>query len=159
MIIAIITGVITLSYLIFQSVWDIKCMQTFTLPNNAAVLISIGLYLFDCIRVHELSVHTMLPIVIAIAVIVILCKANLYGTGDKKAMIVILLMQRYWSESYPHPDMFIFLLSMWIADAFFILCNTKYLKVGPLKEKQRKAFFPFLTVGYIAGIVLDIFLI
>lgn len=138
-------------YLLCQSVSDMKTMQVYTFANNLAVILSLFLYITDCIF---LKVPPSLESVITISCIFIFSKLGIYGIGDMKAMIVIYLTLRYKSSFYPNPDTLTFLLSILIANILFLIVNKIYQKLKNLPKKKRAAYFPFLTIGYIAGLFL-----
>lgn len=153
----IITCVIVLTYLIFQSVSDAKTMQVYTLPNNIAVFAGVLLYAWDCMR-SGCFVST--SAVLVLVVIAVGYKLGTYGSGDMKAMIAIFFFLRYWHASYPHPDVCAFVFSIFVANVLFLIANAKQCAgifkkdTNENKKKNKAAYFPYLTAGYVAGVAL-----
>ncbi len=138
-------------YLLFQSISDIKTMQVYVLPNNIAVILSVILYIIDCM---VLNIFPSPENIITIGCIFLLSMLKMYGIGDAKAMTVIYLTLRYKSLSYPNPDTFTFLLSILIANVLFLTVNKIYQKIKRLPKSKKAAYFPFLTIGYMAGLFI-----
>lgn len=137
-------------YLTLQSISDIKTMQVYALPNNIVLSILTVLYFTDCILFQQFPDITSLWITAGI-IFLFLCK--MYGSGDSKAMISILLATRYLKRDGIHPDAAIFALGMIFASVLFILFH--YIKRFLSKKKNtRAAFFPFLTAGFLSIVLL-----
>lgn len=149
----IITTVIVFIYLLLQSKSDIKTMQVYTFPNNCILIANIMLYIIDCIRYASYPVSEFF--IIAFAVI-LLCKMKMFGSGDAKAMLSTYLALRYVSFTYPHPNLGLFIIE--IISANFIFIGQYFTKIKADKKdkkakKERMAYFPAITVGYVIAII------
>jgi len=145
--IVVIAGMV--AYLACQSVSDIRTMKVYTLPNNVVLLLMTVMYAFQCAAMHTLP--NLESVVLAIALFA-LSKTGLFGIGDAKAMLSMYLSFSVLSSSTPHPSMFAFLITVLASNVLFLICN--WIKGFATKTKvKRAAYYPFLLVGYVFGIV------
>lgn len=148
-----VISVIIFFYLLFQSISDIKTMQVYVLPNNIAIILSIILYITDCIA---LSIFPSPESIVVIGSIFLLSILKMYGIGDAKAMVVIYLTSRYWNPYSPYPNTFYFLLSILLANILFLVVNKIKQIIKSSPKEKKAAYFPFLTIGYVINFFLQI---
>lgn len=155
----IIIPSIILCYLLIQTVSDIKTLKVYVFLNNIILSFSIFCYFFDCMRANTPIMQPFFPNLCMLCFI--LSTAFLYGTGDVKALLIIYFTTRYFSNTYPHPDNLLFLITFLFANILFILISfILKIKKGILlkSEKLRLPFFPMLMGSYIIIWIISLYI-
>lgn len=155
-----ITLVIIFIYFIIQSISDYKTMEVYKTLNNIFMILSIVLYILDCIY---LKVNPTIECLIVMIILLLFYMLRYFGKGDLKAFIVIYFASRYNQMTFPHPNLGLFLIAILTAIIIFLLLyaiykiskNTTKIKIDE-NGKKRAAFFPALTCGYIVSTLLAI---
>lgn len=153
----VVTPVMIL-YLAIQSVSDIKTKTVWTVLNNIMIFIQVGLYWLDNIIIQIRMEHFLIPFITFALLIGASEYLHWYGRGDAKAMLVMLFALRYYSPTYPDVDLFLFLLTILIANITFLGFHF-ILKMSARNRKPQEAyhaFFPFLMIGYTIIVLIQI---
>ena len=149
-----IVFIITTIYLIIQSCFDITTQKVPVVLNNIMLIVNSIFYIISILSLQPLPILELLQTMTVCIVIIFLSKyAHWYGSGDAKAIIVILFTLRFVSNLYPKTDIFMILITLFISNMLFLIFYKIQNKLTS-KTDNRHAFFPFLTVGYIVTYLL-----
>lgn len=151
----IITFIIMIGYLLFQSIEDYKHMQVYVLPNNIVLLFTIGSYLIEKI-ITTGSLLIPLDVIMTVFGIIILHLFKIYASGDMKALISIFFSLRFVGipAKSMEPNLFMFLIFILITNTFFSITYIYRRIKNKNNKKTRAAYFPYLTIGYILTLIL-----
>lgn len=123
-------------YLICQSISDAKTQQVYTLPNDITVIITI---------MYGVLTQTVFNYSLIVIAVLLICGFLGYmGSGDVKALLSMYFVMC--------GDTFSFLIGLFVANLVFLIVE-KFIK-----HKKRAAFFPYISVGYIVGCILQSYL-
>ena len=145
-------------YFIHQSIKDIKTMRVSVLWNNAAVLLTVILYLARLDSIH--SIH---PDVCLISLLICgFSFAGFYSSGDAKAYLAIYFgTTLYASAGNLRTDVFLVGVIAGCVTALAVyyiprkLLNRKLIQEVKVDGKNRFAYFPFLAVSCLVTFVLS----
>lgn len=142
---SIIISIIICGYLIIQSISDIKTKKVRVLYNDLMLWFITCHYLGECIMENTFPTYS---IIFIIFLIILASIFHIFGSGDAKAFIIILISTRYWQINILHPNILIFAYFIIITNAICLIYHFIKRKITKTKEK-RIAYFPFMTIGYI----------
>lgn len=148
------------TYLLVQAIEDAKTKTVYTVLNNFSIAFVFALYLGKCLVLHTMP-SMVVPIFLAIALLTHkLWLRKVMGLGDAKAYAVVVLQSGLF---FPYSSSFFVpfpLMVGFFSNLFFVAWIVAKGIVGKKRAKEiflsheRRAFFPFLLVGYAFSIAI-----